>query len=97
MNLNPEISLEKALAGQIYEALQGDVVKFVLKHAEYTTDSDNYWRSKMEGHCMKADENLLGSFYKLCHEVKEKLGFNEDVDFYVTGDVSSLRPMGPLA
>ena len=88
MYLNPEISLEKALAGQIYEALQGDVVKFVLKHAEYTTDSDNYWRSKMEGHCMKADENLLGSFYKLCHEVKEKLGFNEDVDFYVTGDSS---------
>ena len=86
MNLNPEISLEKALAGQIYEALQGDVVKFVLKHAEYTTDSDNYWRSKMEGHCMKADENLLGSFYQLCHEVKAKLGFNEDVDFYVTGD-----------
>ena len=86
MYLNPEISLEKALAGQIYEALQGDVVKFVLKHAEYTTDSDNYWRSKMEGHCMKADENLLGSFYQLCHEVKAKLGFNEDVDFYVTGD-----------
>ena len=86
MYLNPEISLEKALAGQIYEALQGDVVKFVLKHAEYTTDSDNYWRSKMEGHCMKADENLLGSFYALCHEVKAKLGFEEDVDFYVTGD-----------
>ncbi|MBO4611370.1 MAG: M48 family metalloprotease [Bacteroidales bacterium] len=88
MYLNPEIKLEKALAGQIYEALQGDVVKFVLKHAEYSSGSDNYWRSKMEGHCMKADENLLGSFYKLCHEVKDRLGFKEDVDFYVTGDSS---------
>ena len=84
--LNPEIKLEKDLQGQIYNALQGDVVKFVLKNAEYTSDSDNYWRSKMEGHCMKADENLLGGFYKLCHEVKDKLGYKEEVDFYVTGD-----------
>ncbi|MBO4605520.1 MAG: M48 family metalloprotease [Bacteroidales bacterium] len=86
--LNPEISLEKALQNQIYDALQGDVVKFVLKNAEYTSDSDNYWRSKMEGHCMKADEKLLGSFYQLCQEVKTKLGFEEPVDFYVTGDSS---------
>lgn len=84
--LNPEIKLEKDLQGQIYNALQGDVVKFVLKNAEYTSDSDNYWRSKMEGHCMKADESLLGGFYKLCHEVKDKLGYKEEVDFYVTGD-----------
>ena len=86
--LNPEISLEKALQTQLYDALQGDVVKFVLKNAEYTSDSDNYWRSKMEGHCMKADEKLLGSFYQLCQEVKTKLGFEEPVDFYVTGDSS---------
>lgn len=85
MNLNPEIKLEKDLAGQIYQALQGDVVKFVLKNAEYTSESDVYWRSRMEGHCMKADENLLGDFYRLCHEVKQRLGFEEDVDFYVTG------------
>ena len=85
MPLNPQIRLEKELAGQIYEALQGDVVKFVLKQAEYTSDSDNYWRSKMEGHCMKADGNLLSDFYKLCHEVKARLGFEEPVDFYVTG------------
>ena len=86
MTLNPEIKLEKALASQIYDALQGDVVRFVLKHAEYISDSDNYWRSKMEGHCMKVDKNLLGSFYQLCHEVQAKLGFNEEVDYYVTGD-----------
>ena len=83
--LNPEIKLEKELAAQIYCALQGDVVKYILKHADETTE-DEYWRSRMEGHCMKADQNLLGNFYRLCHEVKERLGFNEPVDFYVTGD-----------
>ena len=85
MSLNPEIRLEKELAGQIYQALQGDVVKFVLKNAEYSSDSDSYWRSKMEGHCMKADRNLLADFYNLCQDVKNRLGFDEPVDFYVTG------------
>lgn len=85
--LQPEIELEQALAGQIYNALQGDVVRFILKNAQDTTD-DDYWRSRMEGHCMKADKNLLGNFYNLCHEVKERLCFQEPVDFYVTGDSS---------
>ena len=66
--LKPEIGLEKELAGQIYTALQGDVVKFILKNAKESSD-DGYWRSHMEGHCMKVDKNLLGDFYNLCHEV----------------------------
>ena len=86
-HLTPTIKLEKELAGQIYYALQGDVVRFILKNAKDTTE-DEYWRSRMEGHCMKADKNLLGNFYKLCHEVKYRLGFEEPVDFYVTGDAS---------
>lgn len=85
--LQPIIQLEKALAAQIFNALQGDVVHFILKKAQDTTD-DDYWRSRMEGHCMKADKILLGHFYRLCHEVKERLGFDEPVDFYVTGDSS---------
>ncbi len=85
--LKPEIQLEQALAGQIYHALEGDVVRFVLKNAQGGTD-DDYWRSRMEGHCMKADKNLLGNFYALCHEVQERLNFQEKVDYYVTGDSS---------
>lgn len=83
--LNPVIGLEKDLAAQIYDALQGDIVKFILNNAKETSE-DEFWRSRMEGHCMKADKNLLGNFYKLCHEVKDRLGFKEPVDFYVTGD-----------
>ena len=85
--LQPEIGLEKELACQIYNALQGDVVKFILKNAKDTTD-DDFWRSRMEGHCMKVDENLLDGFYRLCMDVKKRLGFEEPVDFYVTGDAS---------
>lgn len=84
-NLNPTIELEKQLGSQIYTALQGPVVEEVLRKTKISS-SDAYWRSNMEGHCLKVQQNLLPDFYALCHEVKERLGFKDPVDFYITGD-----------
>ena len=84
---NPSISLERDLAGQIYDALQGAVVEKILKTAKDDT-GDEYWRSRMEGHCMKVDKAILPEFYSLCQDVKKRLDFKEPVDFYVTGDGS---------
>lgn len=85
--LKIEIGLEQEIAALLYQALQGDVVRFVIKNADDSLE-DDLWRSRMEGHCMKVDKKLLGNFYALCQEVKETLGFEEPVDFYVTGDSS---------
>lgn len=85
--LNPTIKLEKQIGEQIYNALQGQVVEEVLKKSKINS-SDTYWRSSMEGHSLKVQQHLLPDFFALCHEVKEKLGFEEDVDFYITGDSS---------
>ena len=84
---NPAIPLERELGKQIYQALQGSVVETILKTAQDGT-SDDYWRSHMEGHCMKVDKDILPEFHALCQEVKDKLEFKEEVDFYVTGDSS---------
>ena len=84
-NLNPTIELEKILGGQIYDALQGGVVEAVLKKAKLNS-GDDYWRSNMEGHSIKITKPLLKDLYGLCQEVKDRLGFEEPVDFYVTGD-----------
>ncbi len=83
--LNPTIELEQQLCSQIYASLQGGVVEEVLRKTRINS-SDAYWRSNMEGHCLKVQQDLLPDFYALCHEVKAKLGFNEPVDFYITGD-----------
>lgn len=83
--INPALPLERELAKQIYQALQGPVVESILKTAN-DSSSDDYWRSRMEGHCMKVERDILPQFYALCQEVKEKLDFKEPVDFYVTGD-----------
>ena len=84
-NLNPTIELERQIGEQIYNALQGTVVEEVLKKIRMS-GSDTYWRSNMEGHSLKVDKELLPDFHRLCHEVKAKLNFEEDVDFYITGD-----------
>ena len=84
-NLNPTIELERQIGEQIYNALQGTVVEEVLKKIRMS-GSDTYWRSNMEGHSLKVDKELLPDFYRLCHGVKAKLNFEEDVDFYITGD-----------
>ena len=82
---NPTLPLERELGKQIYQALQGSVVETILKTAK-DGSGDEYWRSRMEGHCMKVDKEILPDFYALCQEVKKRLNFTEKVDFYVTGD-----------
>lgn len=85
VTLDPTIHLEKEVAEQIYNALQGQVVKEVLKQLN-DSGNDAWWRSNMEGHSLKVAKELLPDMYELCNSVKEKLGFVDPVDFYVTGD-----------
>lgn len=82
---NPTLPLERELGKQIYQALQGPVVETILKSAK-DGSGDDYWRSRMEGHCMKVDKEILPDFYALCQDVKKRLNFEDAVDFYVTGD-----------
>lgn len=84
---NPSLELERNLGKQIYEALQGEVVEEVIRKIKISSN-DSYWRSAMEGHSLKVEEELLPDVHKLCQEVKAKLHFDEPVDFYITGDSS---------
>lgn len=84
-NFNPSIELERQIGEQIYTALQGTVVEEVLRKTKIS-GSNTYWRSNMEGHSLKVDKELLPDFHELCFNVKKKLNFEEDVDFYITGD-----------
>lgn len=82
------IELERQIGEQIYNALQGNIIEEVLREIKTSSSSDAYWRSNMEGHSLKVEKELLPDFYQLCHEVKEKLGVKDKVDFYITGDSS---------
>ncbi len=83
--LNPKLELERQLGEQIYNALQGEIVEEVLRKTK-TSSRDAYWRSSMEGHSLRVQKELLPDVYELCQQVKKKLNFNDEVDFYITGD-----------
>ena len=85
--INPTIKLQQTLSKQIYDTLQGTMLERILEEAR-TSDSDNYWRNSMEGHSFKVEKSLLPHLHEMFYEVKEKLGYKEDVDFYITGDSS---------
>ena len=83
--LNPAIELEKHLSQQIYAALHGELVEKILSQSSYNQGGESL-RSAMEGHSFKVEKRLMGHLYDLLYGVKEKLGFKDDVDFYITGD-----------
>ena len=82
--LNPEIGLEKHLQAKIYNALEGDVVNFILKNAGEPNE-DIWLKSVMEGSAMKLDPEVTKDLYDLCMDVKRRLNFNDPVDFYIIG------------
>lgn len=85
--LNPNIALEQRLSEQLYQSLHGNVIENIL--AQSSVDRGGaYWKNVMEGHSFKVEKRLMSHLHDLFQDVKEKLGFKEDVDFYVTGDSS---------
>lgn len=85
--LNPQIELEKMLSTQIHDALHGGIIRNILELSSVSRGSD-YWKNVMEGHSFKVEKRLMSHLYDLFYDVKDKLGFQEDVDFYITGDAS---------
>jgi len=84
-NLKPSIKLEQAVRKQIYEAIQGPAVESLIQKLGGSS-SDKYWRSVMEGQSFKVEEKLMSNLYHLFNDVKNDLGFEGPIDFYVTGD-----------
>lgn len=85
--LDPQIELEKMLSSQIYDALHGKIVESILAQSSVDQGGD-YWKNVMEGHSFKVERRLMSHIHDLFYDVKERLGFEEDVDFYITGDSS---------
>ena len=83
--LNPKIELEQHLTEQIYAALHGELVEKIISMSSFDQSSHGL-RSAMEGHSFKVEKRLMSHLYDLLYGVKEKLGFADSVDFYITGD-----------
>lgn len=83
--LNPKIELEQHLTEQIYAALHGELVEKIISLSSFD-QSGHGLKSAMEGHSFKVEKRLMSHLHDLLYGVKEKLGFADPVDFYITGD-----------
>lgn len=83
--LNPKIELEQHLTEQIYAALHGELVEKIISLSSFD-QSGHGLRSAMEGHSFKVEKRLMSHLHDLLYGVKEKLGFADPMDFYITGD-----------
>lgn len=83
--LDPSIALQKEIGDQIYNALQGDILMQVREICE-GNGHIIFAKSRNEGNSLKILPTTLPDLYQTCMEVKETLGYQDDVDFYVSGD-----------
>lgn len=83
--LNPKIEIQQLLTDQINKALQGDVIDPIRRRCASQGD-DAYCRSLMEGSSLKITPRILPDIDALCRGVKDTLGFDEPVDFYIVSD-----------
>lgn len=75
------------LGQQIYDALQGKVVEVLIKKANIIQNC-NYYKNILDGHSFKVEPDNLSNYWNIFQEVKQTTGFDEDIDFYITGDAT---------
>lgn len=81
------IEIETILRKKIYDALQGETVSFIMEKAGINNTPD-YLRNLLEGQSFKVDQKLMKRYYDIFYGVKAELGFEEDIDFYITSDTT---------
>ena len=85
--LDPTITLQKIIGDQIYESLQGPVVEFL--RCEYDDgDADDTTKEQQECNNMMIEENTFPDLYRICMQAKQTIGFEQNIDFYLTADSS---------
>ncbi len=77
------IELELQLENELFQLLEGDMVESVLKEASLDPE-ENIWKNILQGHSFKVTPEMAAPLYSLFHEVKEKLGYQKNIDFYIT-------------
>lgn len=82
---DPRIPQEKYLGQQIYTALEGDVISEVINQTGAMQHrDDSLMRAGMEVTSIKVEKSVMPKLYRNLYSVKDKLGFTQDIEFYIT-------------
>lgn len=82
---DPRIPQERHLGQQIYTALEGEVISEVINQTGAMQHrDDSLMRAGMEVTSIKVEKSVMPKLYRNLYSVKDKLGFTQDIEFYIT-------------
>lgn len=85
--LDPTITLQKVIGDQIYEALNGPVLEY-LRNEYDAGDADERTKELQEQNNMMIEANTFPDLYRICMQAKQNIGFEQDIEFYITSNAS---------
>ncbi len=77
------LELEAALSQELYDSFDGAIIETILREGKVSQDHDEL-KSLLEGHSFKITAALAPDLHRICQEVREKLEFTEEVEFFVS-------------
>lgn len=82
---SPFLNYERALRTKIHDSLEGNIIDQIIKATdamEQQDDSD--FRASLALTKLKVEPEVMPHLYQLFHDTIAKLGFDRQVDFYIT-------------
>lgn len=79
----PEIPMYQQLTKMLWNALQGDKIWPIMQSLGLDKIDDSRYKAELEGNSLKLTEKVTPSLYKMFNGIKERLGMQRDVDFYI--------------
>jgi hypothetical protein len=79
------LKLEVQLEDELYDLLEGETVESILNEAKIE-EEENTWKNILEGHSFKVTSEMAPALFDLFHEVKDKLKYAKEIEFYVTNE-----------
>lgn len=77
------LELEAALSQELYDAFNGAIIENILREGKVMQDHDEV-KSLLEGHSFKITSTLAPDLHRICEEVRARLEFAEETDFFVS-------------
>jgi Zn-dependent protease with chaperone function len=77
------LELEAVLSKELYDSFNGAIIENILREGKVLQDHDEV-KSLLEGHSFKITATLAPDLHRICQEVKKKLEFEEEIDFFVS-------------
>ncbi|MBD3235317.1 MAG: M48 family metalloprotease [Candidatus Eisenbacteria bacterium] len=81
------LQLEKTVSDQLRERFRGDLIERILREGQVES-SKNYLKSILEGHSFKVTERMMPKLHATCHEIQQRLEFDEPIEYYITSSAA---------